>query len=115
MINQCQVFLAMHNGDVKTYDLACLRKSKYNMPNMWKLYQGMIAKTGAPILTSPSPYVYLNMPCVLSNTTLSSTSVETVIHPRNLNLVFVAYAGSLRELSKGLRLSDVVGRWCNLN
>ena len=82
---------------------------------MWKLYQAAISKTGAPILTSPSPYVYLNMPCFLSNTTLSSTSVETVIHPRNLNLVFVAYAGSLRELSKGLRLSDMVGRWCNLD
>lgn len=115
MVNQCQVFLAMHNGDVKTYDLACLRKSKYSMPNMWKLYQEMITKTGAPTLASPSPYVYLNMPCVLSKTTLSSTSVETVIHPRNLNLVFVAYAGLLRQLSKGLRLSDVVGRWCNLN
>jgi syntaxin-binding protein 5 len=91
----------MHNGDVKTYDLACLRRSKYSMPNMWKLYQG-ITKTGAPTLISPSPYVYLNMPCVLSNTTLSLTSVETVIHPRNLNLVFVAYAGSLRELFKRL-------------
>ena len=56
------------------------------------------------------------MPCVLSNTTRSSTSVETVIHPRNLNLVFVAYAGLLRELLKGLRLSDmVIGRWCYLN
>lgn len=58
------------------------------------------------------------MPCVLSNTTLSSTTVETVIHPRNLNLVFVAYAGSLRELLKGLQvhLSDmVVRRWCYLN
>ena len=55
------------------------------------------------------------MPCVISNMKRSSTSVETVIHPRNLNLVFVAYAGSLRELSKGLRLSDVVGRWRNLN
>ena len=106
----------MHNGDVKTYDLACLRKSKYNMPNMWKLYQITIAKTGGPTLTSPSAYVYLTI-ClvVLSNTTFSSTSVETVIHPRNLNLLFVAYAGSLRELSKGLCLSDVVGRWCNLN
>ena len=113
MINQCQVFLALHNGDVKTYDLACLRKSKYILPNMWKLYQVMVTKTGAP--TSPSPYVYLNMPCVLSNTTLSSTSVETVIHPRNLNLMFVAYAGSLREFSKGLYFSDVVGRWRNLN
>ena len=100
----------MHNGDVKTYDLACLRKSKYSMPNMWKLYQGMTTKTGTPTLTSPSPYVYLNMTCVLSNTTLSSTSVETVVHPRNLNLVFVAYAGSLRELPKELRLSDVVGK-----
>ena len=94
----------MHNGDVKTYDLACLRKSNYSMPNMWKLYQEMITKTGAPTLTSPSPCVYLNMPYVLSNTTLSSTSVETVIHPRNLNLVFVAYAGLLRKLSKGLTL-----------
>ena len=107
----------MNNGDVKTYDLACLKKSKYSMPNMWKLYEERIATTGASTFTSPSPYVYLNMSCVLSNTTLSSTSVETVIHPRNLNLVFVAYTGSLRELSKGLqvRLSDVVGRWRNLD
>ena len=83
------------------------------MPNMWKLYEKMIATTGASTLTSP--YVYLNIRCVLSNMTLSSTSVETVIHPRNLNLVFVAYAGSLRELSKGLRLFNVANRWCNFD
>ena len=68
---------------------------------MWKLYQEKIVATGVPPLTLPSPYVYLNMPHILSNTTLSSTTVETVIHPRNLNLVFVAYAGSLCQLSKG--------------
>jgi len=85
------------------------------MPNMWKLYEKMIAAAGAPTLTLPSPYVHLNMPFVLSNPTLSSTSVETVIHPRNLNLVFVAYAGSLCELSERLRLSDVVRRWRNLD
>ncbi|KAF8808127.1 WD40 containing snare-dependent exocytosis protein [Phlegmacium glaucopus] len=85
--SHAHVFLSMHNGDVKTYDLACLRKSKYSMPNMWKLYEEMITATGAPTLTPPS----------------LSTSVETVIHPRNLNLVFVAYAG-------GVILTDLTER-----
>ncbi|KAG6813211.1 hypothetical protein H0H92_013098 [Tricholoma furcatifolium] len=32
-------FLALDSGEIKTYDLICLRKSQYTMPNMWKLYQ----------------------------------------------------------------------------
>ncbi|KAG6873217.1 hypothetical protein C0995_001571 [Termitomyces sp. Mi166 len=32
-------FDATNNGEIRTYDLVCLRKSSYNMPNMWKLHQ----------------------------------------------------------------------------
>ncbi|KIM47471.1 hypothetical protein M413DRAFT_439132 [Hebeloma cylindrosporum] len=74
------VFLATRNGDIKTYDLTCLRKSPYNMPNLWKLYENKMAADGIPSLTSePAP---LN-------------AVDVVIHPRNLDLLFVAYAGGV--------------------
>ncbi|PPQ63831.1 hypothetical protein CVT24_009781 [Panaeolus cyanescens] len=81
------VFLAIHNGDIKTYDIGCLRKSSYTMPNMWKLYEEKMAKDGIPSLAAPIP----------------SHPVDTVIHPRNLNLVFVAYSG-------GIILTDLAER-----
>ncbi|KAF8971726.1 WD40-repeat-containing domain protein [Flammula alnicola] len=73
------VFLATQNGDIKTYDLTCLRKSPYSMPNLWKLYEQKMASSGMPSLTLPTP----------------SNAVEAVVHPRNLDLIFVAYAGGV--------------------
>ncbi|KAJ3517877.1 hypothetical protein NLJ89_g226 [Agrocybe chaxingu] len=81
------VFLAMQNGEVRTYDLACRRKSSYIMPNMWKLYEESVAVSGVLSLTQPTP----------------PDGVEIVVHPRNLNLIFVAYAG-------GVILTDLTER-----
>ncbi|CAA7264832.1 unnamed protein product [Cyclocybe aegerita] len=81
------VFLATQNGEVRTYDLACRRKSPYIMPNMWKLYEESKAVRGVPSLTQPTP----------------PDGVEIVVHPRNLNLIFVAYAG-------GVILTDLTER-----
>ncbi|KDR85736.1 hypothetical protein GALMADRAFT_218826 [Galerina marginata CBS 339.88] len=78
--DQCKcVFVATQNGDIKTYDLTCLRKSPYSTPNLWKLYEEKLEASGIPSLIPPAP----------------PNAVDTVIHPRNLDLVFVAYAGGV--------------------
>ncbi|KAF9567769.1 WD40 containing snare-dependent exocytosis protein [Agrocybe pediades] len=81
------VFLATQNGNVKTYDLTCLRKSPYIIPNLWTLYEDKMAADGIPALAPPS----------------SPNAIDTVIHPRNLDLVFVAYEG-------GVILTDLTAR-----
>ncbi|KAF9469810.1 lethal giant larvae like, C-terminal-domain-containing protein [Collybia nuda] len=80
-------FLALNSGEIKTYDLTCMRKSFYTLPNMWKLYEQEQLSGGLPDIWSPE----------------SRVPVEIVIHPRNLNLLFVAYAG-------GVVLSDLTQR-----
>lgn len=62
---------------------------------MWKLYQEKLALSG---LTEGAS----SMSCVIFSSFISSadsgsraTLVETVIHPRDINLLFVAYAGQL--------------------
>ncbi|KAH9486242.1 hypothetical protein JR316_0000306 [Psilocybe cubensis] len=80
------VFLASQSGEIKTYDLTCLRKSPYTTPNLWKLYEEKLAASGMPSLAPNFPYV-----------------VEIVIHPRNLDLLFVAYSG-------GVVLTDLTER-----
>ncbi|KAF9531932.1 WD40 containing snare-dependent exocytosis protein [Crepidotus variabilis] len=72
-------FLALQNGEIRTYDMTCLRKSPYTMPNMWKLYEEELNASGVPPLEQPTP----------------QNTVDTVIHPRDLNLLFVAYAGGV--------------------
>ncbi|PPQ79397.1 hypothetical protein CVT25_002667 [Psilocybe cyanescens] len=81
------VFLASQTGEIKTYDLTCLRKSPYTTPNLWKLYEDKLAASGMPSLSPNSPV----------------NAVETVIHPRNLDLMFVVYAG-------GVILTDLTER-----
>ncbi|KAF8634948.1 hypothetical protein AX15_000677 [Amanita polypyramis BW_CC] len=80
-----QTFLLMHTGEVKTYDLLCLRKSRYTLPNLWDLYKRKVASTSKGHEQS------------------LRTSVEVVAYPRDLNLLFVAYAG-------GVILSDLTQR-----
>ncbi|KAJ7170200.1 WD40 containing snare-dependent exocytosis protein [Mycena filopes] len=78
-------FIALESGECRTYDLQCLRKSEYRMPNMWHLYEEKTMATRMnPVSAPPFP-------------------VETVVHPRDLNLLFVAYAG-------GIILSDLTQR-----
>ncbi|KAF8640450.1 hypothetical protein AX17_000114 [Amanita inopinata Kibby_2008] len=79
------LFLAMHTGEIKMYDLLCLRKSQYALPNLWRAYEKKTAATGVRNT---------------SHDLTSQTSVEVVAHPRDLNLLFIAYAG-------GVVLSDL--------
>ncbi|GLB35825.1 putative lethal giant larvae(Lgl) like, C-terminal [Lyophyllum shimeji] len=80
-------FLGLNSGEIKTYDLTCLRKSPYTMPNMWTLHQDKLLARGAPCTPSVE----------------SRRAVETVIHPRDLNRLFVAYGG-------GVVLTDLTER-----
>ncbi|KAK0246422.1 WD40 containing snare-dependent exocytosis protein [Armillaria nabsnona] len=80
-------FLVLQSGEIRTYDLTCHRKSSYTIPNMWKLYEDKLASSGMPEVTNAG----------------SSLAIDAVIHPRNLNLLFVAYAG-------GIVLSDLTQR-----
>ncbi|KAF9041832.1 hypothetical protein BDZ89DRAFT_1060198 [Hymenopellis radicata] len=66
-------------GEVRTYDLVCRRKSAYTAPNMWKLYADKMAKSGMFDASSST----------------AGTAIDAVIHPRNLNLLFVVYGGGV--------------------
>ncbi|KAJ7651666.1 WD40 containing snare-dependent exocytosis protein [Mycena polygramma] len=66
-------FIALESGEIRTYDLLCRRRSSYRIPNMWHLYEEKTMATRSPA-RSPFP-------------------IETVVHPRDLNLLFVAYSG----------------------
>ncbi|KAJ3721812.1 lethal giant larvae like, C-terminal-domain-containing protein [Lentinula raphanica] len=80
-------FVALQSGEIQTYDVECLRKSSYYMPNMWKLYEEKMAASGMPEIATPT----------------SGIAIDTVVHPRNLNLLFVVYGG-------GIVLSDLSER-----
>ncbi|KAJ6503249.1 WD40 containing snare-dependent exocytosis protein [Mycena vitilis] len=78
-------FIALESGEIRTYDLLCRRRSSYRIPNMWHLYEEKTMATRVdPLPASPFP-------------------IETVVHPRDLNLLFVAYSG-------GVILSDLTQR-----
>jgi len=67
-----QAFLALDAGEIRTYDLLCLRKSPYIMPNMWKLYETKLLVSGEPTTSRPLSYVFSLALCVLSIGTSSS-------------------------------------------
>ncbi|KAF8215929.1 lethal giant larvae like, C-terminal-domain-containing protein, partial [Mycena galopus ATCC 62051] len=72
-------FIALESGEIRTYDLLCHRKSEYRIPNMWRLYEDKTMAIGWTQLRhrkAPFP-------------------IETVVHPRDLNLLFVAYSSKL--------------------
>ncbi|KAJ7293050.1 WD40 containing snare-dependent exocytosis protein [Mycena rebaudengoi] len=75
-------FIALESGEIRTYDLLCLRKSSYRIPNMWALFE---EKTVASRADKPPP--------------TSQIPVETVVHPRDLNLLFVAYSDTTQYAS----------------
>ncbi|KAF7292535.1 WD40 containing SNARE-dependent exocytosis protein [Mycena kentingensis (nom. inval.)] len=75
--------IGLESGEIRTYDLLCLRKSDYRMPNMWKLDEEQTMAT-----------------CMDGNAVGSGAVVDVVSHPRDLNLLFVAY-------SEGVILSNL--------
>ncbi|KAF9074911.1 WD40 containing snare-dependent exocytosis protein [Rhodocollybia butyracea] len=74
-----KAFITLQTGEIRTYDLECLRKSSYSMPNMWKLYEQKMAASGMPEVTTPT----------------SGIAIDTLVHPRDLNLLFVVYGGGI--------------------
>ncbi|KAI0783299.1 lethal giant larvae like, C-terminal-domain-containing protein [Abortiporus biennis] len=81
------VLVALGTGEIKTYDLLCSRQSSFSIPNMWTLYEEKLVASGnAPV---PTPG--------------SRVPVDILIHPRDLNLLLVAYGG-------GVILSDLAER-----
>ncbi|KAG2156546.1 lethal giant larvae like, C-terminal-domain-containing protein [Suillus bovinus] len=74
------VFLALQSGEIRTYDLLCLKKSPYIIPNLWNMFQTKIASSVVdPLHALPG----CNIP------------VDLVAHPRDLNLIFVAFGGGI--------------------
>lgn len=74
------VFLALQSGEIRTYDLLCLKKSPYVIPNLWNMFQTKIASSVVdPMHVLPG----CNIP------------VDLVAHPRDLNLIFVAFGGGV--------------------
>ncbi|KAH9920224.1 uncharacterized protein BXZ73DRAFT_91957 [Epithele typhae] len=65
-------FVALASGEIKTYDLLCLRISQYTIPNLWTTYE-------EKSLTEVS----------------RGTIVDIITHPRDLNLLFIAYEGGI--------------------
>ncbi|CAL1694488.1 unnamed protein product [Somion occarium] len=78
-------FVALSNGEVKTYDLLCSWHSPYTIINLWAMYE-KISASGMPYSMEPG-----------------QVPIEVVIHPRDLNLLFIAYGG-------GVVLSDLTQR-----
>ncbi|KAG1765082.1 lethal giant larvae like, C-terminal-domain-containing protein [Suillus occidentalis] len=74
------VFLALQSGEIRTYDLLCLKKSPYVIPNLWNMFQTKIASSVVdPMHVLPG----CNIP------------VDLVAHPRDLNLIFIAFGGGV--------------------
>ncbi|KAI9057006.1 hypothetical protein FKP32DRAFT_1615502 [Trametes sanguinea] len=72
-------FIALADGEIKTYDLLCMRISPYSIPNQWKLYERKSLASSMSIANSAG----------------SETIIDMVIHPRDLNLLFVLYEGGV--------------------
>ncbi|KAI0059493.1 hypothetical protein BV25DRAFT_1918512 [Artomyces pyxidatus] len=72
-------YIGFESGEVKTYDLLCRRLSAYSIPNAWELYEQELVGGGNFVDTTGT----------------SRLPVDVVIHPRNLNLVFIAYGGGV--------------------
>ncbi|KAI0046614.1 hypothetical protein FA95DRAFT_1582978 [Auriscalpium vulgare] len=72
-------YIALETGVVKAYDLLCRRQSDYSIPNAWDLYEEELAGSGMIVDKDGS----------------SRIPIDVVIHPRNLNLIFVAYGGGI--------------------
>ncbi|KAG2751320.1 hypothetical protein P692DRAFT_201853348 [Suillus brevipes Sb2] len=56
--NRCNddVFLALQSGEIRTYDLLCLKKSPYVIPNLWDMFQTKIASSVVDPMHSPSSW-----------------------------------------------------------
>ncbi|KIJ66213.1 hypothetical protein HYDPIDRAFT_26582 [Hydnomerulius pinastri MD-312] len=65
--------------EVKSYDLLCLKKSPYTIPNLWRTHCQQIAQAGMEIPSTPESDIPMDILC----------------HPRDLNLMFVVFGGGV--------------------
>ncbi|KAI0639923.1 lethal giant larvae like, C-terminal-domain-containing protein [Trametes polyzona] len=72
-------FVALGDGEIKTYDLLCSRVSPYAIPNQWKLYE---KKSLANELS-------------IAGVAGSDVIIDITVHPRDLNLLFAVYEGGV--------------------
>ncbi|KIY50420.1 hypothetical protein FISHEDRAFT_39094 [Fistulina hepatica ATCC 64428] len=81
-------FITLQSGEIQTYDLACLRKSPFSIPNLWTLYEQKSAASGlSELAVTPDAKV----------------PIDTIIHPRDLNSMFIVFGG-------GVILCDISAR-----
>ncbi|KAI0363639.1 hypothetical protein BV20DRAFT_1057891 [Pilatotrama ljubarskyi] len=72
-------FVALADGEIKTYDLLCSRVSPYAIPNQWRIYE---KKSLANSLS-------------VTGISGSDVIIDMTIHPRDLNLLFVVHEGGV--------------------
>ena len=92
-----QAFVALANGEIKTFDLLCLRISQYVIPDLWKVHEEKSLSSGMSATDPSTSYVHpLASASQTSHTDIaySGMVIDMAIHPRDLNLLFVAYEGS---------------------
>lgn len=79
----------MDTGEVKTFDLLCLKLSQYMIPDMWTAHLRKMAASGF----GPKS-VFLHFIRLLgADISCSDVALDIVAHPRDLNLVFIVYGG----------------------
>ncbi|KAF8506641.1 lethal giant larvae like, C-terminal-domain-containing protein [Russula emetica] len=72
-------FVGLESGEIKTYDLLCRRVSTYVIANAWETYEKNLIASGMLVDTEGT----------------SRIPVDVVLHPRNLDFIFIAYGGGI--------------------
>jgi hypothetical protein len=109
-----QIFLAMGNGDLRTYDIACMRKSPYAIHNMWQIHEEQSLKSGLSPIPLRNPSVLNKFFTYFLKLTRfrKPQAAEILPHPRDLGLVFIAYDGEDKLLVVFRKVIQVIVSWC---
>ncbi|KAF9225537.1 hypothetical protein BS17DRAFT_778739 [Gyrodon lividus] len=81
------LFIAFQTGEIRAYDLLCLRESPYIIPSLWRSHCQRMSRAGMEILTTPA----------------SEILVDIVPHPRDLNLMLVVFGGGVVQCDLATR------------
>jgi len=73
------LFIAFQTGEIRAYDLLCLKESPYSIPNLWRSHCQCMSRAGMDIPSTPS----------------SEIPMDIVPHPRELKLMFVVFGGGV--------------------
>ncbi|KAL5476395.1 SRO7_6 [Sanghuangporus weigelae] len=71
------IFIGLERGVVIIYDILCLKRSQYTIPNVWKAQDKASLHSGMPYSLEAISYEILDI----------------VAHPRDLNLLFLLFPG----------------------